>query len=117
MNDCILVVDDDAAIRDFLMMLLADEGYEVCLACDGAEALDIVGQRAFQLILLDMMMPVMDGPAFLEAYCLTHPHVPIVAISAQEIVLHELACVAGCIAKPFNLEELLLLVHTCLAGV
>jgi two-component system, OmpR family, response regulator MprA len=115
MKSCVLIVDDDAAIRDFLTMLLADEGYEVCTACHGAEALNIAWRQDVRLILLDMAMPVMDGPAFLAVYRPHHPQVPIIVISAQEIMLHELVSVAACLPKPFDVDELLGLVHTHLA--
>jgi CheY-like chemotaxis protein len=111
MNDCILVVDDDAAIRDFLTMLLSDEGYEVCTARHGAEALAIVGQQSLQLILLDIAMPVMDGPAFLTAYCPQHPEAPVIAFSAQQQSLPPFACVVAFLKKPFDVEELLHLVE------
>jgi len=80
----ILVVEDEPAIRDLIAMLLTDEGYEPLVASNGAVALDLVRQTPPRLILLDLMMPVMDGRAFLracraEALC---QDVPVVVMSA-----------------------------------
>jgi CheY-like chemotaxis protein len=63
----ILVVDDDEAIREALADLLADKGYDVSLAADGEQALEICHLRpAPDLIFLDLMMPVMDGAEFIR---------------------------------------------------
>jgi CheY-like chemotaxis protein len=67
-----------------------------------------VQRQSPQFILLDMAMPVMDGPAFLDAYCPSHAHVPIIAFSAHFNLLHQLACAAAFLAKPFDIEALLL---------
>jgi CheY-like chemotaxis protein len=57
----VLVVDDDQDIRDSLRMLLEDEGYEVQTAADGAEAVATMRAEAPCFVILDLMMPVMDG--------------------------------------------------------
>lgn len=57
----ILLVDDEADIREFISYNLRREGYEVYTACDGAQALEVAQSVHPHLILLDMMMPVMDG--------------------------------------------------------
>ncbi len=57
----ILLVDDEVDILEFIRYNLVKEGYEVSTACDGAEALRIATECRPHLILLDMMMPVMDG--------------------------------------------------------
>jgi CheY-like chemotaxis protein len=59
---CVMVVEDDAAVRDSVSEALETEGYRVYAAADGAEALRVLGQVPTpSLILLDLMMPVMDG--------------------------------------------------------
>jgi two-component system, OmpR family, KDP operon response regulator KdpE len=68
MEHPILVVDDDAAIQEFISLALREEDYPVITATDGAEALTITAQHRPQLILLDIQMPRMDGRAFVEAY-------------------------------------------------
>ena len=62
----ILVVEDDASIRGLVSDLLRDDGYQVSEACNGAEALDAVREQRPDLIVLDLMMPVMDGWTFVE---------------------------------------------------
>ncbi|HPL27936.1 MAG TPA: response regulator, partial [Anaerolineae bacterium] len=57
----ILVVDDDATIRELIELALTDEGYEIIAARNGAEALAVVGAAPVDLILLDIRMPIMDG--------------------------------------------------------
>jgi CheY-like chemotaxis protein len=62
----ILVVDDNQANRDLLERRLARDGFVVLTACDGAQALHVVRSRAIDVVLLDIMMPVMDGYETLE---------------------------------------------------
>jgi two-component system, chemotaxis family, chemotaxis protein CheY len=57
----VLVVDDDPDIRESLRMLLEDEGYRVETAADGAEAVAAMRSQAPSFVILDLMMPVMDG--------------------------------------------------------
>ncbi len=80
----ILVVDDDPSIRGFLAEALADEGYDVQTASNGQEALAVVSQWQPDVILLDLMMPVMDGWGFREAQRRIErlAAVPIIVLSA-----------------------------------
>src|SRR5947209_8449280 len=79
----VLVIDDDDSIREFVELVLQDEGYDVITATDGADALQIIALRQPSLILLDMRMPIMDGWEFARSYRETAgPHVPIVVLSA-----------------------------------
>jgi|SRR5450830_1003495 len=57
----ILVVDDDEAIRQMVGTLLVEEGFQVEMAQNGEEAMKMVGQKLFDLVVLDILMPVMDG--------------------------------------------------------
>jgi two-component system, chemotaxis family, chemotaxis protein CheY len=106
----VLVVDDDAGIRDLLDLALADAGYAVALAADGAVALALVDAVAPDVILLDMRMPVLDGWAFAEAYR-RRPgrRAPIVAMTAARDAPGSAAQIAatGYLAKPFDLADLL----------
>jgi two-component system, chemotaxis family, chemotaxis protein CheY len=114
----ILVVEDDEAIRGLVSEVLREDGYEVSEAANGAEALDYVNHHRPDLIVLDLMMPVMDGWAFVER-CRRNPdcsEVPIVVTSAS----HDLPKTAErlrsygvrtCLAKPFDLDGLLALVE------
>jgi CheY-like chemotaxis protein len=66
MSGTLLIVDDDPYIRDALVELLTDEGYDVRAASNGREALTMIANERPCLVLLDLMMPVMDGLTFLR---------------------------------------------------
>ena len=106
----VLVVDDDPAIRGLVADALRDEGYLVDLAAHGREALDAMRARRPATVVLDLMMPVMDGFTFMEV-CHQQQlcdNVPIVVISAVADAIqriHEVP-VHACIAKPFDLDDL-----------
>jgi two-component system response regulator (stage 0 sporulation protein F) len=114
----ILVVEDDAVIRGLLSEVLRDDGYEVSEAANGAEALAYLTGHTPDLIVLDLMMPVMDGWTFVEEcrradFC---GEVPIVITSAS----HDLPITAErlrsfgvrtCLAKPFDVDGLVALVE------
>ena len=108
----ILVVDDDEGILGFVSEALADEGYEVLAAMDGAEALELAARQPPALILLDMRMPVMDGWQFAEAYrTRPGPHAPIIVMTAARDapgIANEIHA-QGYLAKPFTLNDLLTL--------
>jgi two-component system, chemotaxis family, chemotaxis protein CheY len=115
----VLVVDDDAAIRQFIQMALEGSGYEVTTAEDGQEALVSVRSAPPRVILLDMRMPVMDGWAFTRAYRETPPpHAPIVVLTAARDAGEYASDVDAdaFLAKPFNLRELLVLVGQLARG-
>jgi DNA-binding response OmpR family regulator len=107
----ILVVEDDDLIRASIADALLLEGYTVDTAANGALALDQVKRAQPDVIVLDLMMPVMDGWAFIgafrdEAAC---AEVPVLVMSAYD-KLGETAPglrVQACIAKPFDLDVLL----------
>ncbi len=114
----ILVVEDDDAIRGLVSEVLRDDGYDVREATNGLEALEQVREERPDLIVLDLMMPVMDGWAFVEECrrkrCCNE--VPIVVTSAS----HDLPRTAErlrtfgvrtCLAKPFDVDGLLALVE------
>src|SRR4030088_1643140 len=87
----VLVVDDDPAIRGLVADALRSEGYAVDLAAHGREALDALRARRPATIVLDLMMPVMDGFSFIEA-CQKEQlctDVPIVVISALQGAVSE----------------------------
>ena len=110
----VLVVDDDPSIRQVVAEVLADDGYGVQTATNGAEALQVIRQSPPALILLDLMMPVMDGWTFART-CHQVPQcadVPILVLSASHNLpasaeaLRPLG-VRACLAKPFDVDVLL----------
>ncbi|GAC1489926.1 MAG: hypothetical protein NVS1B1_07150 [Candidatus Limnocylindrales bacterium] len=111
MSRTVLVVDDDDSIRDMLEAFLADEGYNVVCATDGAQALELVTDKLIpDLMLLDIGMPVVNGPEFVALYrrIAEPPHAPIVVITARgdgERIAKEIGA-EGFVNKPFELEEL-----------
>jgi CheY-like chemotaxis protein len=80
----ILVVDDSSDSREPLMRLLRLQGHGVCSACDGIEALEAIERHAPDLILLDVMMPHMDGLTFLKHLRRDpgHKDLPVIIVSA-----------------------------------
>ena len=106
----VLVVDDDPDILEAICDVLEREGYRVARARQGQEALDRVGEERPGAILLDLMMPVMDGVAFAEALRARTggAPIPIVVISADGNPQRAEAVGAqGYLAKPFDIDALL----------
>jgi len=115
----VLVVDDDASIRQFIVMVLSDSGYEVSTASDGREALESTEKSPPDVILLDMRMPVMDGWAFAKAYRERCPKcAPVVVLTAARDAAVSAAEIAadGFLAKPFELRDLLRIVGGFVVG-
>jgi CheY-like chemotaxis protein len=111
----VLVVDDEPDIRRLVGDALRLEGYQVRTAGDGQEALQRMADERPDLILLDLMMPVMDGRQFcrLLAHAPFHAErpgrIPVILLSADRRLreqAEELGA-AGYLAKPFNLDDLL----------
>ncbi|WP_430886101.1 response regulator transcription factor [Fusibacter sp. JL216-2] len=80
----ILVVDDEKALRDVLEDILKSQGYSVRLAKDGQEAIDLLEEEAFDLILLDVMMPKMDGWSVLREVR-NKDNVPVIMLTARNL--------------------------------
>ena len=79
----ILLVDDDPAIRQILVRLLEDENYFVLTAANGVEALALVEATKFDLVLLDLNMPVKDGWQTFEQMSAKNPLLPVILITAR----------------------------------
>ena len=107
----ILIVDDDFGVRAMLQTALEQEGYGLMLACNGKEALECIEQRQPNLVLLDLMMPVMNGWQFLDEIK-NRPdlaQLPILLLSASRdaAATAQGYNVKGYVSKPFELERLL----------
>jgi len=104
-----MVVDDDPDLRELLFTALADEGFEVVPAANGEEALGLLRTFRPDVIVLDLMMPVMDGWQFANELKARDEDIPIVLLSAaRDLKNHarELNA-ADVIEKPFDLSELI----------
>src|ERR687886_537552 len=107
----VLVVDDDDGVRTAVADVLELEGYEVITASNGVEALEQVRTARPDAVVLDLMMPVMDGWTFMEA-CRQEElcdGTPVLVMSAYRNLAETAASLGAnaCIAKPFDLEVLL----------
>jgi two-component system response regulator MprA len=113
----ILVVDDEPSIREFLAFVLADEGFRVSTAANGNEALEAARRNPPDVVLTDLMMPVLDGYQLIDG--LRRDRIPVRAIIAMSAV-HS----AGdrdpradlFFAKPFQVDQIVAGVRALLDG-
>jgi two-component system nitrogen regulation response regulator NtrX len=117
----ILIVDDESGIRESLGALLRDEGYEVEAISTGEECLQQVERRSFDLILLDVWLPQMDGLATLEAIQTHEPAPVVIMISGHgNIETAVRATKLGAfdfVEKPLSLDKIILVVRNALEYV
>lgn len=107
----ILVVDDDPAIRRLMSMVLERKGYRVDCAADGIEAVLKLGVAEYDAIVLDLMMPNLDGFTFIETLAENDPDrlekIIITSAASPAIVRERLRHVPlDLLSKPFDIEEL-----------
>ena len=113
----ILVVDDEPQVVWMLQFSLEAEGYQTLSARDGRAALDEVREHHPNVVLLDIMMPVMDGWAFLEELqAIPADERPRVIVVSARSSLRDRAKAAelgadAFVAKPFNVDDLLVVLH------
>src|SRR6195952_2087167 len=117
-TDKILVVDDDARIRDLLRRYLTQEGFEVILAEDGKALNRLMLRETADLIVLDLMMPGEDGLSICRRLRAANDRTPIIMLTAKgEDVDRIVGLEVGAddyLGKPFNPRELLARVHAVL---
>ncbi len=119
MKEKILVIEDDANIREVLRLALEFEGYEVQAAQNGKEGMEILEKFSPPgLILLDLMMPIMNGWEFVEELKRRglFDQVPIVVVSAYSERAKKIDC-TDFVVKPLELERLLNSVEKNFKGV
>lgn len=113
----ILVVDDDLAISKLLSTNLRARGYEVTVAMDGKQALDSVEQEFFDLIILDIMMPGLDGVEVCRRVR-EWSRIPIIILSARGDEKDKVKCLElgadDYLTKPFGIAELIARIKTAL---
>lgn len=111
----ILLVEDEENLQEALRLNFEIEGYEVTSAYDGAAALEAVRNEYFDLIILDVMLPEIDGINVCENIRLSNTEIPILMLSAKnssaDRVLGLKKGADDYLTKPFDLEELLLRVN------
>jgi two-component system alkaline phosphatase synthesis response regulator PhoP len=111
----ILLVEDEENLHDALKLNLELEGYEITSAFDGQQALSKLEQEYFDLIIMDVMLPGLDGISVTENIRLQNNEVPILILSAKNTSADRVTGLKkgadDYLTKPFNLEELLLRVQ------
>jgi CheY-like chemotaxis protein len=114
----ILVVEDERAVAETLKAILEDEGYQVLLATNGREALDILAQERPQLVVSDMMMPLMNGQALYQAMQADEQlrSIPFLVVSSldADLVRHQIPGIAT-LPKPFRINQILSTVSMLIA--
>jgi len=107
--ETILLVDDDASVRDSLCAVLTGEGYDVVTAENGAQAVELAASHDVALALLDLNMPVKDGWSTLQVLSREHPTLPVALVTARPNQLFPAlaAGVAALMEKPLDIPHLL----------
>ncbi|MGE5692562.1 MAG: response regulator [Candidatus Zixiibacteriota bacterium] len=117
----VLVVDDELLIRDLLYDFFLEKGYKVSVADSGAGALEKLGKQSFDVLLVDLKMPAMDGIEFIKEVRKKKIETPVVIITgfpSLETALEALrARVCDYIIKPFNINQLFATVRRAADGV
>lgn len=114
----ILVVDDEQRIREMIRKYAEYEGFTVDEACDGLEAVDKAMKENYDLIVMDIMMPNLDGFSACREIRKTHENVPVILLSAlgeeyDKIHGFDLG-VDDYVVKPFSPKELMMRIHAIL---
>jgi two-component system alkaline phosphatase synthesis response regulator PhoP len=108
----ILLVEDEEGIRNAVKLNLELEGYEVVATGNGKKALEYIAGQHFDLLLLDVMLPDVDGFTITEQVRLSNSEVPILLLTAKDMAADRVTGLKkgadDYLTKPFNLEELLL---------
>ena len=116
----ILVVDDEPSMREFLAILLDKNGYTTRAAASGAEALALLKQHHFDLIISDIRMPDLSGLALLENIKDQDLSIPVVLITAyaspEDAVLAMKNGAYDYVTKPFKVDDILSVIKTALGS-
>lgn len=104
----ILIVDDEGPVRDFLTMLFESAGHQVHQAIEGRQALDLIGRVRPDLVVSDVMMPILDGVELCRALKSSPATcaIPVILMSAAGAQGAREAAPEAFIGKPFTLDEM-----------
>jgi DNA-binding response OmpR family regulator len=102
----ILIVEDEVRIASFVDKGLRKQGFKTAIATDGKMALSVIKSHQFDLIILDIGLPVMDGWTVLEKLRIQGIYPSVIVVTAQENLEHDLPNV-GYLKKPFRFQALL----------
>jgi CheY-like chemotaxis protein len=114
---CILIVDDEFGLAEMLRDMLCELDYDVALAINGRLALEVLGERRIDLVLTDMMMPLMDGAELAGTMRKSEAHhrIPIIMMTSLPTVMPpQNGLFDAVLRKPFTPELLLTTLHRCL---
>ena|SRR5438552_2583307 len=118
MSQRVLVVDDDENIRRLEKRVLERSGFEVQQAADGREAIDQIDSDGFAAVVLDLMMPYVDGFGVIEHMARTNPAMMSKTVIAtafpRDATSRQLDDVCRVIVKPFDIEQLISAVKECI---
>ena len=108
----ILIVDDEPRLTSFVSRALTAKGFVVDTAADGRRGLELARSGQYDLVVLDLMLPGLDGISVLRATMEAHPHQPVLVLSAVSDSKARIRCLefgaSDYLTKPFELAELLL---------
>ena len=116
----IVLIDDEFGLSDVLAATLSDAGYRVFAAVNGAQGLEVMAEHPPDLVLLDYMMPILDGPGVLAAMRADpkFAHLPVVLMSAmpESVVRRRTTDYAAFLRKPFDFDAVIEAVANALGG-
>jgi CheY-like chemotaxis protein len=103
-SPAILIVDDEYGLAEMLRELLAEVGYDVAVAINGRLALEVLAERRIDVVLTDLMMPVMDGPELARAMRAMDVYrlIPIVPMTSLRSAVDDPALFAAVLDEPFT---------------
>lgn len=118
MLERVLIIDDETNIRSTLGDFMMLSGYEADTAADGPRGMDLLGSKSYDLVLLDLHMPGMDGIAVTEWIRETHPEIPVIVMTGHATVESSIRALRlgayDYIQKPFTLDEIERTILNCL---